>query len=85
MHEWVHLPVKEKRHYFLSEGAAGILLMFPLLGGVLFMDSTSPRFLGLYFGLACVGALWTGKLINIRVSIRRCPPKYLTSNANLEH
>ena len=84
MYEWSHLSPKQKRYYFISDGAAGLLLMGPLIGGVFpIMDSTyayqpfhfdwTNALWGLLGGMVCVIVLWIGKAVKIWASIRRCP------------
>lgn len=79
--EWANLSIREKRHYFVSEGAVGILLMFPLFGGIagiIVTDDPSQfhfdwtiGFLGLLISLASVGVLWFGKWFKVRESLKR--------------
>ena len=66
--EWAHLSGAEKRRYFLSEGAVGIILMFPLLAGILVGVPW-----GVIIGLLSVGPPWVGKWLKVRASLKRCP------------
>jgi hypothetical protein len=84
--EWAPLTSREKFEYFVSEGAIGILVMLPLLGGVAkkMAQMTRPgeddfQWQGFYWGLGiaaiALACLWCGKTINVRRSIQRVQPR----------
>ena len=86
-HEWANLTRSQKRDYFISEGAVGILLVGAVIGGMMGLNGVAGKpihfswtdgalgaSIGILIALPPVAVLWMGKAIKVRLSLRRCPP-----------
>lgn len=78
--EWAHLDAKQRKGYFFGSAEIGSVIIctfFPALFAYLVMNgwhsALTAAMWGFLFGLAVVALLWSVRMVNVRLSLRRCP------------
>lgn len=78
--EWANLAARERFHYFVSTGEVG-MLMICIITPALFGYFVGPGFhsalraasYGLVVGLGFISIFWIGKIVVVKLSLRRVP------------
>lgn len=78
--EWAHLDPKQRKSYFFGSAEIGAVIICTLLPALFayfvangWTSALTAGGYGLLFGLAVVAVLWSVRMVNVRVSLRRCP------------
>lgn len=85
--EWAHITPHMRRSYFLSTAEIGVLVLWPLTGGLFALFIAQNKWMGLLWGIlgglavaaVFVAAMWALKLVIVKSSLHRCPPNPLST------